>query len=99
MKVFNNNQLYKSPAGDQLWNSGRQNWIFGRIGDQEGAISDPVFPLQWGRFLRGQQGAFPVPVTLNNISRETKKSGKGGWKKLAAKIPIFWRERLHEKKL
>ena len=33
----------RSPAGDQLWNSGRQNWIFGRIGDQEGAISDPVF--------------------------------------------------------
>ena len=32
MKVYNNNQL---------WNSGRQNWIFGRIGDQEGAISDP----------------------------------------------------------
>ena len=31
----------RSPAGDQLWNSGRQNWIFGRIGDQEGAISDP----------------------------------------------------------
>ena len=43
MKVYNNNQLYKSPAGDQLWNSGRQNWIFGRIGDQEGAISDPEF--------------------------------------------------------
>ena len=43
MKVYNNNQLYKSPAGDQLWNSGRQNWIFGRIGDQEGAISDPVY--------------------------------------------------------
>ena len=42
MKVYNNNQLYKSPAGDQLWNSGRQNWIFGRIGDQQGAISDPV---------------------------------------------------------
>ena len=42
MKVYNNNQLYKSPAGDQLWNSGRHNWIFGRIGDQEGAISDPV---------------------------------------------------------
>ena len=41
MKVYNNNQLYKSPAGDQLWNSGRQDWIFGRIGDQEGAISDP----------------------------------------------------------
>ena len=44
MKVYNNNQLYKSPAGDQLWNSGRQNWIFGRIGDQEGAISDPEIP-------------------------------------------------------
>ena len=42
MKVYNNNQLYKSPACDQSWNSGRQNWIFGRIGDQEGAISDPV---------------------------------------------------------
>jgi len=42
MKVYNNNQLYRSPAGDQLWNSGRQNWIFGRIGDQEGAISDPT---------------------------------------------------------
>ena len=42
MKVYNNNQLYKSPAGDQLWNSGRQNWIFGRIGDQKGAISDPA---------------------------------------------------------
>ena len=41
MKVYNNNQLYKSPAGDQLWNSGRQDWIFGRIGNQEGAISDP----------------------------------------------------------
>ena len=32
----------RSPAGNQLWNSGRQNWILGRIGDQEGAISDPV---------------------------------------------------------
>ena len=42
MKVYNNNQLYKSPAGDQLWNSGRQDWIFGRIGEQEGAISDPA---------------------------------------------------------
>ena len=43
MKVDNNNQLYKLPAGDKLWNSGRQNWIFGRIGDQEGAISDPAY--------------------------------------------------------
>ena len=42
MKVYNNNQLYKSPAGDKLWNSGRQDWIFGRIGDQEGTISDPA---------------------------------------------------------
>ena len=42
MKVYNDNQLYKLPAGDQLWNSGRQNWIFGHIGGQEGAISDPV---------------------------------------------------------
>ena len=42
MKVYNNNQLYKLPAGDQLWNSGHQNWIFGCTGDQEGAISDPV---------------------------------------------------------
>ena len=41
MKVYNNNQLCKSPAGDQLWNSGRQDWIFGRTGNQEGAISDP----------------------------------------------------------
>ena len=41
LKVHNNNQLYKSLAGDQLWNSGRQDWIFSRIGDQEGAISDP----------------------------------------------------------
>ena len=41
MKVYNNNQLYKLPAGDQLWNSGRQDWIFSGIGDQEGAISDP----------------------------------------------------------
>ena len=47
MKVYNNNQLYKSPAGDQLWNSGRQDWIFGRIGDQEGAISDPVIWYTW----------------------------------------------------
>ena len=31
MKVYNNNQLYKSPAGDH-----------GRIGDLEGAISDPA---------------------------------------------------------
>ena len=44
MKVYNDNQLYKSPAGDQLWNSGRENWIFGRISDQEGAISDPANP-------------------------------------------------------
>ena len=43
MKVYNDNQLYQSPAGDQLRNSGRQNWIFGRIGDQEGAISDPDY--------------------------------------------------------
>ncbi len=28
--------------GDQLWNSGRQLSIFSRIGDQEGAISDPA---------------------------------------------------------
>ena len=41
MQVHNNSQLYKSPVGDQLWNSGRQYWIFSRIGDQEGAISDP----------------------------------------------------------
>ena len=53
MKVYNNQkkkQLYNSPAGDQLWNSGRQNWIFGRIGDQEGAISDPdqsLFIHEW----------------------------------------------------
>ena len=44
MKVYNDNQLYKSPAGDQLWNSGRENWIFGHISDQEGAISDPANP-------------------------------------------------------
>ena len=50
MKVYNNNQLYKSPAGDQLWNSGRQNWIFGRIGDQEGAITNPV--ITYSRSLR-----------------------------------------------
>ena len=31
----------KSPAGDQLWRSGRQCKIFSRIGDQESAISDP----------------------------------------------------------
>ena len=43
MKVYNDNQLYQSPAGDQLRNSGRQNWIFGRIGDQEGAILDPGY--------------------------------------------------------
>ena len=49
MKVYNNNQLYKSPAGDQLWNSGRQNWIFGHIGDQEGAISDPESCLELQR--------------------------------------------------
>ena len=46
MKVYNDNQLYKSPAGDQLWNSGRQNWIFGRIADQEGAISDPAIGIK-----------------------------------------------------
>ena len=33
----------KSPAGDQLWNSGCKYWIFSCIGDQEGAISDPDF--------------------------------------------------------
>ena len=49
MKVYNNNQLYKSPAGDQLWNSGRQNWIFGRIGDQEGAIADPELTFAFDR--------------------------------------------------
>ena len=48
MKDYNNNQLYKSPAGDQLWNSGRQNWIFGHIGDQEGAISDPAISSIFG---------------------------------------------------
>ena len=42
MKVYNDNQqLYQSPAGEQLRDSGHQNWIFGRTGDQEGAISDP----------------------------------------------------------
>ena len=25
----------KSPAGDQLWNSGRQYWIFSRIGNRK----------------------------------------------------------------
>ena len=57
MKVYNNNQLYKSPAGDQLWNSGRQDWIFGRIGDQEGAISDPVLDAVLGTDL-GEQRCF-----------------------------------------
>ena len=33
----------KSLAGNQLWNSGCQYWIFNCIGDQEGAISDPDF--------------------------------------------------------
>ena len=41
MKVYNDNQLYQSPAGEQLRDSGHQNWIFGCTGDQEGAISDP----------------------------------------------------------
>ena len=44
MKAHNNNQLYKSPSGDQqhcVWNSGRQYWILSHIGDQEGTISDP----------------------------------------------------------
>ena len=41
MKVYYDNQLYQSPAGEQLRDSGCQNGIFGRIGDQEGAISDP----------------------------------------------------------
>ena len=41
VKVHNNNQLYRSLAGNQLWSCGRQDWIFSRIGDQEGAISDP----------------------------------------------------------
>ena len=27
----------------QLWNSGRQDWISSRIGDLEGAISDPAW--------------------------------------------------------
>ena len=45
MKVYDNNQPYKSPAGDQLWNSGRQNWIFSSTGDQEGAISDPEITI------------------------------------------------------
>ena len=27
VKVHNNNQLYKSLAGNQLWNSGRQDWL------------------------------------------------------------------------
>ena len=31
----------KSPTGDQLWNSGRQ-YIFSRIGNQEGINSDPT---------------------------------------------------------
>ena len=30
----------KSPAGDQLWNSGRQYWIFSHIGNREGVILD-----------------------------------------------------------
>ena len=46
----------RSPAGDQLWNSGRQNWIFGRIGDQEGAISDPAEERN-AFFLHHQHGS------------------------------------------
>ena len=51
MKVYNNNQLHKSSAGDRQWNSGRQNWIFGRIDDREDAISDPVYTYIWYKWI------------------------------------------------
>ena len=42
MKVYNDNQLYEVAS----WRPTMKFWspelIFGRIGDQEGAISDPV---------------------------------------------------------
>ena len=72
MKVYNNNQLYKSPAGDQLWNSGRQDWIFGLIGDQEGAISDPVklLALKVGEskeWVRVDSGLYPCKQTKRKL--------------------------------
>ena len=67
MKVYNNNQFYKSPAGDQLWNSGRQDWIFGRIGDQEGAISDPA----WCSNLGGIPTKKSSRATLNQFDHST----------------------------
>ena len=33
----------KSPAGDQLWNSGREYWIFSHFRNREGVISDPGY--------------------------------------------------------
>ena len=36
-----------------------------------------IFPLQWGRFLRGRLGSFQAPFTPKNISRETEKTGSG----------------------
>ena len=75
MKVYNDNQPYKSLAGDQLWNSGRQNWIFGRIGDQEGAISDPVYYValhqQFQVKLPHLQSAWHQEETLQYLENET----------------------------
>ena len=34
-------QSARERAVKQLWNSGRQDWISSRIGDQESTISDP----------------------------------------------------------
>ena len=46
----------KSPAGDQLWNSGREYWIFSHFGNREGVISDPGYcykiMLSWKQICR-----------------------------------------------
>ena len=78
MKVYNDNQLYKSPAGDQLWNSGRQNWIFGRIGDQEGAILDPG--------LGKGGGGVPQPARIFRIYFLLKEFSPLSWSLEQAKL-------------
>ena len=79
VKVHNNNQLYKSLAGDQLWNSGRQDWISSCIGDQEGAISDPAGVNLKGPVISHERYCLRM-LSLNGLLTHLSKSCSTGVK-------------------
>ena len=69
--LSNSAQLYKSLAGNQLWHSGRQDWIFSRIGDQEGAISDPAISRKISCVKSGFQILYAVEQFRQIKARST----------------------------